>query len=168
MAIVNKQDTDGTKQLLGEGEFGYDAYPAGGDEGRLYIGTGAANIPQARYDEIDQIDNTSDADKPISDAQAWVNTQIAEVTGTESLVRYDKKLSAKSVINMLYTVDTLTTVIYEGDDGSTLYYRDVLEYTGDELTTVKHYYGTVDLVTQSSTTVLGYTNGSLTSATYSE
>lgn len=43
MSRITKQDTDGSKPLLGKGELGYDAYPAGGDEGRVYVGTGAEN-----------------------------------------------------------------------------------------------------------------------------
>lgn len=53
MALVNRQDTDGIKALLRKGEFGYDDYPAGGDTGRVYIGTGNKNIPLAQKEELD-------------------------------------------------------------------------------------------------------------------
>ena len=52
MAYIKKRDTDGVKPLLLEGEFGFDAYPAGGDVGRVYIGTGTENIALARKDEV--------------------------------------------------------------------------------------------------------------------
>ena len=44
---INKHDTQGTKPLLGKGELGYDDYTAGGDTGRVYVGTGAENIALA-------------------------------------------------------------------------------------------------------------------------
>lgn len=48
MGYINKKDTNGTKPLLQEGELGYDKYPAGGDEGRVYVGTGSENIAIAK------------------------------------------------------------------------------------------------------------------------
>lgn len=44
---INKHDTQGTKPLLSKGELGYDDYTAGGDTGRVYVGTGAENIALA-------------------------------------------------------------------------------------------------------------------------
>ena len=44
---INKHDTNGTKPLLGKGELGYDDYTAGGDTGRVYVGTGSENIALA-------------------------------------------------------------------------------------------------------------------------
>ena len=44
---INKHDTQGTKPLLGKGELGYDDYTAGGDTGRVYVGTGIENIALA-------------------------------------------------------------------------------------------------------------------------
>ena len=93
MSIIVKQDTNGTKPLLQVGELGYDNYPTGGDEGRVYVGTGTSNIAQAKKSEVTAVDSkvdthvarvdnphgvtkaqvglgnaddTSDADKPIS------------------------------------------------------------------------------------------------------
>jgi len=53
MATINKQDTDGTKSILGVGEFGYDNNPAGGDAGRVYVGDGTNNIPLSKKIEVD-------------------------------------------------------------------------------------------------------------------
>lgn len=53
MAYINKKDTDGVKSLLKEGELGYDKYPAGGDVGRVYVGTGTSNLPLAQKSETD-------------------------------------------------------------------------------------------------------------------
>lgn len=44
---INKHDTNGTKPLLGKSELGYDDYTAGGDTGRVYVGTGVENIALA-------------------------------------------------------------------------------------------------------------------------
>ncbi len=55
--IINRQDLDGVKPLLQTGEFGYDNYPAGGDSGRVYVGTGSENIPLAKKSEVDALDN---------------------------------------------------------------------------------------------------------------
>ena len=93
MSLIIKRDTDGVKPLLQTGELGYDNYPAGGDSGRVYVGTGSENLPLAKKAEmlavegkadahIARVDNphgvtkaqvglgnandTSDADKPIS------------------------------------------------------------------------------------------------------
>ena len=92
---ITKQDTNGIKPLLGVGEFGYDNYPAGGDAGRVWVGTGSENLAIAKKVEVEvvetsvidhindtgnphgvtkaqvglgNVDNTSDADKPISTA----------------------------------------------------------------------------------------------------
>ena len=48
MSIIARQDTNGTKPLLQTGELGYDNYPAGGDKGRVFVGTGTENIGLAK------------------------------------------------------------------------------------------------------------------------
>lgn len=95
MSIITRQDTNGVKPLLQVGELGYDNFPTGGDEGRVYVGTGTSNIAQAKKSEVTAVDSkvdthvarvdnphgvtkaqvglgnaddTSDADKPISTA----------------------------------------------------------------------------------------------------
>ena len=59
--LIVKQDLDGVKPLLQVGEFGYDNYPAGGDVGRVYVGTGTENIPLAKKSEVDALDNSDAA-----------------------------------------------------------------------------------------------------------
>ena len=61
MSLIVKRDTNGVKPLLQTGEFGYDNYPAGGDEGRVYVGTGTENIPLAKKSEVDALDNSEAA-----------------------------------------------------------------------------------------------------------
>lgn len=59
MSLIVKRDSNGVKPLLQTGEFGYDNYPAGGDVGRVYIGTGSENIPLAKKSEVDALDNNN-------------------------------------------------------------------------------------------------------------
>ena len=93
MSVITRQDSNGVKPLLQVGELGYDNFPAGGDEGRVWVGTGTSNIAQAKKSEVMAVDSkvdthvarddnphgvtkaqvglgnandTSDADKPIS------------------------------------------------------------------------------------------------------
>ena len=61
MSLITRQDKNGVKPLLQTGEFGYDNYPAGGDEGRVYVGTGTENIPLAKKSEVDALDNSEAA-----------------------------------------------------------------------------------------------------------
>lgn len=58
---ISRQDLDGVKPLLQTGEFGYDNYPAGGDSGRVYVGTGTENIPLAKKSEVDAVENSEAA-----------------------------------------------------------------------------------------------------------
>lgn len=90
------------------------------------------------------------------------------VTGTSVLTRYDKLLNNLDVIDMIYDTGDLVTVRYQGDNNIDTFYRDVLNYTSGNLTSVYHFYNTSDLITTSATTVLGYTGNDLTSTTYTE
>jgi hypothetical protein len=53
--VIYRQDTNGTKPPLAPGELGYDKYPAGGDEGRVWVGKGDENIPLAQKREVDNL-----------------------------------------------------------------------------------------------------------------
>ena len=55
MSLITRQDKNGVKPLLQTGELGYDKYPAGGDSGRVYVGTGSVNIPLAKKSEVDSV-----------------------------------------------------------------------------------------------------------------
>lgn len=57
--VIVRQDTNGIKPLLQVGELGYDNFPAGGDEGRVYVGTGDENVPLAKKEEVDEIIDTA-------------------------------------------------------------------------------------------------------------
>lgn len=113
MSLITRQDTNGVKPLLQVGELGYDNFPAGGDSGRVYVGTGSENLPLAKKAEmlavdgkadvhiarddnphgvtkaqvgLGNVDDTSDADKPISTAtqsalDLKANVDSAALTG---------------------------------------------------------------------------------------
>ena len=111
MSKIIRQDTNGVKPLLAVGELGYDNYPTGGDAGRVYVGNGSINIPQAKKSEViavdgkvdthvaridnphsvtktqvglSNVDNTSDVNKPISTStqNALDQKQNVLVSGT--------------------------------------------------------------------------------------
>ena len=148
MSKILYVDTDGTKGTLPEGTLGYDAYAAGGDEGRVAVGTSSGDVPLAKKSEVDV---------------------VKAITGTTIEIRYDKLLAVRDVIEMVYTSGDLITVIYEGDNDTTVYYRDIMTYDVDgNLTQVDHFYNTADLVTASGQTVLTYAAGDLATAAYSE
>ena len=60
MSLITRQDKNGVKPLLQTGELGYDNYPAGGDSGRVYVGTGSVNIPLAKKEEMSAVDGKAD------------------------------------------------------------------------------------------------------------
>ena len=95
------------------------------------------------------------------------NTDL--VLGTTTLTRFDKILGSMDIIDMDYLNGDLVTVRYTGDNDTSVFYRDVLEYTAGDLTTVKHYYNTVDLGTESGLTTLVYDiDKNLISSSYTE
>ena len=85
MSKITKQDTNGVKPLLSIGELGYDNYQAGGDKGRVYIGTGSENIPLAKQSEVLAVDSKADnhiakVDNPHSVTKAQVGLGNADNT----------------------------------------------------------------------------------------
>lgn len=110
---INKQDTNGTKPLLGKGELGYDDYTAGGDAGRVYVGNGAENIPQAKKAEVvavdgkvdthiarvdnphnvtkadvglNSVDNTADSVKVVASAGKWTTSRLINGTAVDGTI----------------------------------------------------------------------------------
>lgn len=82
---INRHDTNGNKPLLGKGELGYDDYTAGGDTGRVYVGTGTENIPVAKKIEVDAVDGKADAhiarvDNPHGVTKAQVGLGLVDNT----------------------------------------------------------------------------------------
>ena len=57
MSKILYVDTDGTKGSLPAGTLGYDAYAAGGDEGRVAVGTASGtDMLLSKKDEVDAIE----------------------------------------------------------------------------------------------------------------
>ena len=85
MSIITRQDTNGVKPLLQVGELGYDNYPAGGDKGRVFVGTGTENIGLAKRIEVVAVDGKADAhiarvDNPHNVTKAQVGLGNADNT----------------------------------------------------------------------------------------
>jgi hypothetical protein len=121
MKIV-KIDTDGTKGLLGQGEFGLDNYPAGGDAGRAYYGDGTNNIALSKQDELDAVvagTTGIDFDNTTSGLTATtVKTAIDEVdadldaviAGTQN-VAYSNTVSGLTAVTVKGAVDELDSAL---------------------------------------------------------
>lgn len=101
------KDTDGNKGLLAEATFGLDAYTAGGDAGRVYIGTGTENIALAKKSELDAVAAIPD-----------VLTSI-DIVGNE--LKYTDELGNVTVKDLsLYLDDTNLSRLVGGTlDGAT-------------------------------------------------
>lgn len=144
--LIVKQDTSGSKPLLEVGELGYDNYPAGGDAGRVYVGTGSSNIMLAKKTEVDS-----------ALALKVDDTEIASV----NLLRADKYLAAQNVVNMVYNVEGKLSKVQYNNTTDVDY--EVLTYNVDgKLTNVAHYVGSV----LKGNTVLSYVDGKLASAPF--
>jgi hypothetical protein len=173
MGYINKKDNNGIKSILLEGELGYDAYEAGGDAGRIYVGTGTENIAIAKKSEVDSVvagttniiyDNTvsgliaTTVKSAIDEVEGRVDTAESDINSL--LLRADRYLAAQSVANMIYTDSKLTKVRYVADTDTDY---EVLSYnTQGKLINVAHY---VDTVLEGNT-ALSYTSDKLSSAIY--
>jgi len=125
---------------------------------------------------LSNVDNTSDVNKPISNAvqtaldlkadeattlggygitDAYTKTEIDSV----NTLRADRYLAAQSVANMVYTNGDLTKIQYKN---ATDVDYEVLTYSNGDLATVQHYVGGV----LKGTTTLSYASGNLVSAIF--
>ena len=153
MGSIQNKNTNGSRERwMNEREMMQELTPGDPDYGKVRVGT----------------DGTEEGEILLAK-----NSDVAKntaVNGTATLVRYDKVLGALDILNMEYDVnEDLVTVRYTGDNDSAVYYRDVLSYTGGNLTLVEHFYNTADLVTESGATTLVYDGSdNLLSATYVE
>ena len=92
--IITRQDLDGVKPLLQTGEFGYDNYPAGGDDGRVYVGTGSENIPLAKKAEMLAVDSKADVHiARVDNPHAVTKTQVG-LGNVENLAPADMPISS--------------------------------------------------------------------------
>lgn len=129
---------------------------------------------------LGNVDNTSDADKPISndtqDALDLKADQLTTYTKTEvddaldlkvddseiasvNLLRADKYLAAQNIANMSYTDGNLTKIQY---NAATDVDYEVFAYGSGNLSSIQHYVGSV----LKGTTTLSYSGGNLVSAVF--
>ena len=94
MSIITRQDTNGTKPLLQVGELGYDNYPTGGDEGRVYVGTGTSNIAQAKKSEVTAVDSKVDTHVARVDNPHGVTKAQVGLGNVENLAPVDMPISS--------------------------------------------------------------------------
>jgi hypothetical protein len=90
MARILYVDSDGVKSVLPTGVFGYDGYVAGGDEGRVYVGTASGNVQLARVDEtntalglkVDKVAGKELSDNNYTDTEKATNNKIDNLNVT--------------------------------------------------------------------------------------
>lgn len=118
MSKIIKQDTNGVKPLLAVGELGYDNYPSGGDAGRVYVGNGSINIPQAKKSEVIAVDGKVDThvariDNPHAVTKAQVGLGNVDNTSDSSKnVLSASKLTTARTITL--TGDVTGSVSFDG------------------------------------------------------
>ena len=115
---INKQDTQGTKPLLGKGELGYDDYPTGGDAGRVYVGTGATNISLAKKSEVTVVDSKADThigrvDNPhtVTKAQVGLGSVDNTADSAKNVLSATKLTTTR---NIALTGDVTGSVNFDG------------------------------------------------------
>lgn len=94
MSLITRQDTNGVKPLLQTGELGYDNYPAGGDSGRVYVGTGSENLPLAKKAEMLAVDGKADAHIARVDNPHGVTKAQVGLGNVENLAPADMPISS--------------------------------------------------------------------------
>ena len=117
---INRQDTKGVKPLLAVGELGYDNYPTGGDAGRVYVGNGSINIPQAKKSEVIAVDGKIDThvvrvDNPHAVTKAQVglgNVQDVNTTNASNIT--SGTLANARLANSGVTAGTYKSVTVDG------------------------------------------------------
>ena len=94
MSLITRQDKNGVKPLLQTGEFGYDNYPAGGDDGRVYVGTGSENIPLAKKAEMLAVEGKADVHIARVDNPHAVTKEQVGLGNVENLAPADMPISS--------------------------------------------------------------------------
>ena len=124
MSKIVKQDTNGVKPLLAVGELGYDNYPSGGDAGRVYVGNGSINIPQAKKSEVIAVDGKVDThvariDNPHAVTKAQVGLGNVDNTSDSSKnVLSASKLTTARTITL--TGDVTGSVSFDGTTNASI------------------------------------------------
>lgn len=115
---IRTVDTDGNKGLLPKTEFGYDDYSAGGDAGRVYVGTGTVNKALAFKEEVDsKLPATADIQVALN-ANTLTITDIHGSAHNIDLSVYLDDSNLSRIVNG--TLDAATGVAtFSRDDAST-------------------------------------------------
>ena len=92
--VIVRQDSNGVKPLLQVGELGYDNFPAGGDEGRVWVGTGTSNIAQAKKSEVTAVDSKVDTHVARVDNPHGVTKAQVGLGNVEDLAPADMPISS--------------------------------------------------------------------------
>ena len=193
MSLIVKRDTNGVKPLLQTGEFGYDNYPAGGDSGRVYVGTGSENIPLAKKAELNAKADNTDADllgipKAPTAAVGTNSAQLATTAfvGAEIADKaYSKtQLDAGQLDNRYYTETEIDTKLAEQNEASEISYdgtvselvatnvQDAIDEVEDRLDTAEGAVADANLtradkyLASQNIAKMVYTNGDLTKIQY--
>ena len=118
MSKITKQDTNGVKPLLGIGELGYDNFPAGGDKGRVFVGTGTENIGLAKKTEVVAVDTKADTHIARTDnPHAVTKTQIG-LGNVDNTADVDKNVLSATKLTTARSIslsgDIVGTVNFDG------------------------------------------------------
>ena len=128
MSLIIKQDKNGVKPLLQTGELGYDNYPAGGDSGRVYVGTGSVNIPLAKKAEMSAVDEKVDVhivrvDNPHGVTKAQVG--LSNVDNTSDLNKPISTATQIALNKTAYSVETIEELINVPVEFNTVIVKDI-------------------------------------------
>lgn len=156
---ITRQDTNGVKPLLQVGELGYDNYHAGGDKGRVFVGTGTENIGLAKRAEVVAVDTKADTHIARVDNPHAVTKAQVGLGNVDNTADVDKNvLSATKLTN----ARTINGVTFDGTS-------DITIATGTATTVVNGVYTigdqTIDGVKTFSSTIAGSISGNSASAT---
>ena len=151
MSQIKYVDTDGDKsRLLPFRYFGLDNYPAGGDIGRVYVGTGTENIPLAKKSELSTIDEKADVhiarvDNPHEVTKAQVGLgNVDDTADVDKIVASAGRLTeGKKINNVVFDNTQDITIKSETPnsvtvkfDGGTTEGTDTYTFDGSEAKSV--------------------------------
>ena len=161
---INRQDTNGVKPLLQVGELGYDNYPSGGDIGRVYVGTGSENIPQAKKSEVVTVDGKIDThigrgDNPhtVTKTQVGLGSVDNTADSAKNVLSATKLTTARAINGVNFdgttaitvTANTAQSEIIKFDTGTTEG-TDLYTFNGSSAKTINIKAGTNVTLTKST------------------
>lgn len=164
MSKIIRQDTNGVKPLLAVGELGYDNYPTGGDAGRVYVGNGSENIPQAKKSEVVTVDGKIDThigrgDNPhtVTKTQVGLGSVDNTADSAKNVLSATKLTTARAINGVNFdgttaitvTANTAQSEIIKFDTGTTEG-TDLYTFNGSSAKTINIKAGTNVTLTKST------------------